>query len=137
MQRTDILLLTRLGEVRESKEHSCYEEHTAHDKQAWTENLFYLILEEYAYDTHRNHRDDDIEGILCFLIHLELEESLQNPINFFPQNDQCTQHGCYMNHDSKSKVILSVNAKKISTDSQMTATAYRQILCETLNESQH
>ena len=34
MQRTDILLLTRLGEVRESKEHSCYEEHTAHDKQA-------------------------------------------------------------------------------------------------------
>ena len=42
-----------------------------------------------------------------------------------------------MDYDRKCQILFSFNTKQSRSDCQMTAAAYRKILCQSLYDSQH
>ena len=116
--------MTWLGIVGEDKQGSCHEQHDAHNQQAAAKNFLHLILKEKAHDAHGNHRHEDIEEILGLVVHLELEQTLQYPVNFAPQDDEGAEHRSHMDQNGKREVIGALDAKQITTDGQMATTAH-------------
>ena len=135
MPKAYVLTLTWFSIIRESKEQSSYEQHASYYEQSRTEDFFYFILEEDSNDANRNHGDYNIKRILGLLVHLELKESFQNPVDLFPKYYQSTHDCCYVHQDSKTQISLTVNTKQIGTNSQMTATTNWQIFCKSLNKT--
>ena len=51
------------GKMRECQQSGCYQQHYADNQQARTEDFLDRILEKETHDGHRNHRDEDVDGI--------------------------------------------------------------------------
>ena len=98
--------------------------------------VLYLVFEQQADNAYRNHRYNNVEHVFRLVVHLELEQALQNPVNLAPQNDERRQYGSYMHSNGKHQILLTIlHTKQGLTNSQMTATADGQILCQSLNDS--
>ena len=129
-----MFLGARLGKVGEGEEQ-------CGDAQAYThyhqtgEVSFYLVLEEQTYDAHRNHRHDDVQGIFRLFIHLKLKQSLQDPVNLTPEDDQCRKNRSHMHSHSKLQVIGSFDTEKCGENGQMTTRTDGQILRQSLYQS--
>ena len=57
-------------------------------------------------------------------------------INLFPQNHQRTTYGSYMHDNRKCQILFPLYPKQCRSDGQMATAAYRQILCQSLNQSE-
>ena len=130
-----MLALTRLGEIGECEQQGCEKQTAAHDEQTRTEDFLDIVLEEHTYDAYRNHRNDDIEEVFCLGVHLELEESFQNPVDFFPQYDEGAEHCCYVHHYGERKVVLALHTEECRADCEVAATTNGQVFCESLDNA--
>ena len=130
----DVLLLLRLIIIGERQQQSCQQQAAAHNDQSRTENGLYFVLEKYPHNADRYHGYQYIDDVTCLLVHLPLEQSLENPVNLFPEYHQRTEHRSHMYHYRKSKILLSLNTEQCRTDGEVSATAHRQIFGQSLNK---
>ena len=132
-----MFLLTGLGIVGENEQYGSNQQHDAHDEQAGTKGFLNLILKEYTHDAHRDHRHQNVEGVLGLGIHLELKEAFQNPVDLLPQDDERRKHRGYMYSYGKLQILLTVDAKEMRDDREVTTRADGQVLSESLNNAQY
>ena len=101
------------------------------------ENFFYRILEKHTYNTDGNHGNQNVYHVFGFGVHLKFEEPTENPVDFFPENNQCTQDGSYVYYDGECQVVFPFYSKQGRPDSQVTTTAHRKVFRQSLQNTQY
>ena len=132
-----MLLGTGLGKIRECQQYRCHQKHHTHDEQARTEGFLHFIFKEQTHDAHRNHRHDDVQGIFRLFIHLKLKQSLQDPVNLTPEDDQCREHRCHMHSHGKLQVVGTIDTEECRDNGQVTTRTDRQVFRQSLYDSKN
>ena len=128
MPSRNLLTLTRLCKICESKQRRRHKQHDADNQQTGTENLLHGVFEKHSHNTNRNHRNDDVYGIFRAPIEVFIrvpllfgEQILENPHHFVPKNHQGGAYRSDMQHHVESEVLLAAHPKNIRQNSKMSA----------------
>jgi hypothetical protein len=136
MQRRDVFALARLGPVAEGQQGGGDHGADADDEEPAAEDLFHGVFEEEAHDGDGNHGDEDVDGVLHALVPLELEDVGENPYDLFPEDDDGAEHRGHMDGNGEGEVLLTAEAKEMSSNGQVTAGADGEIFGKTLDDAQ-
>ena len=66
---------------------------------------------------------------------LEVEQPLEYPHDFLPQDDQRAEHGGHVDRHGESQVLLPVDAGEVGGDGQVAAAAHGQVFGQSLQDA--
>ena len=119
----------------QSQQQGCDYQHATYQQEA-SEQGFHVIFEEKADDHDRDHRNENLQDIVGFLVHFEFDEPLEKFDDLVPENDNRAKDRRTMDDHGEQEVVRDLDAQQGFSDFQMPAAADRQKLGQSLDDTE-